>query len=240
MKLFFVEPSPFSRKARVVALLKDISLDLVKVMPGDEKLLKFNMLGQLPILILDDGQCIIDSTPICKYLDRLPSCNESVMPKTKNLSGLAIQKNYYLADGIIVAAVKIVYERKRPIQLQSVEEIAKQQSKINNALIAIRNLMEFGADSTFGEKINIFHITLACALGYLDFRIPDLNWRLENDKLNEWYRLFSQHSFMIETEPEKTFVNVLNNNMHFNTNRSTDIGSKQDTNSQDNVVNFNL
>ena len=45
-------------------------------------------------------------------------------------------------------------------------------------------------------------ISVACALGYLDLRFPDLGWREANPQLASWFFEVSQRPSMIATMPK--------------------------------------
>ena len=50
--------------------------------------------------------------------------------------------------------------------------------KIDGALAEME-----GSTASFGDRMDIGTITLACALGYLDFRFPKKAWRNSNTAL---------------------------------------------------------
>ena len=56
--------------------------------------------------------------------------------------------------------------------------------------------------SHLSGPMNIGQIAVGCALGYLDFRYPDQNWRTGRDGLSAWYETFSQRASMQDTVPE--------------------------------------
>lgn len=209
MWLFYIEASPFTRKVRVLAAEKNIKLKLIIGNPSnpDKELLAANPLGQIPALILDNGQVLIDSWLICQYLDTIPAECGRLIPDTENR--WEVQNDYFLADGIVVAAVKIAYERRRPVDKQFADEIEKQKNKIIRTL----ELFEPQIKNFSQQKLNIFYITLGCALGYLDLRIPDLKWRDSYPKLAQWYKEFSMRPSMLETAPDKTPNDVLKNDV---------------------------
>jgi glutathione S-transferase len=42
---------------------------------------------------------------------------------------------------------------------------------------------------------------VACALGYIDFRLTDLDWKGSHPKLSDWYARFSEYPSMKATAP---------------------------------------
>jgi glutathione S-transferase len=77
MKLTFSAASPFARKVRIAAielgLIDKIQLVPVTVKVGEpnEEYSKITPLKKLPVLILDDGEVILDSYVIVEYLNEL-------------------------------------------------------------------------------------------------------------------------------------------------------------------------
>ncbi|MDE2498872.1 MAG: glutathione S-transferase C-terminal domain-containing protein, partial [Alphaproteobacteria bacterium] len=99
-----------------------------------------------------------------------------------------------LGDGIAEAAVACIYEGRRPEEQQSKEFIDKQIGIITRGLDALERA-KFAKDPTIGE------IAVACAIGYLDFRMPDLGWRETRPKLASWYEAFAKYPSMQATMP---------------------------------------
>ena len=44
-------------------------------------------------------------------------------------------------------------------------------------------------------------LSAACALGYVDFRLPELEWRATRPKLSAWFTKFSAYESMKATTP---------------------------------------
>src|SRR5207237_888064 len=81
-----------------------------------------------------------------------------------------------LADGCTDAAVAVNAEKRRPADKQSSEWMARQQGKVDRALKMISE--DLGNKSwCTGDLYNLSDIAVGCTLGYLDLRMPDLNWR---------------------------------------------------------------
>jgi glutathione S-transferase len=101
-----------------------------------------------------------------------------------------------LGDGILDAT----QPRRREITLPQDEGrqtyIALQQGKVKAALA----VLEAEADS-LGMLTNIGEITIACALGYMDFRYPNEPWRPGHPKLEAWYAKVSTMPAMTRTVP---------------------------------------
>ncbi len=199
MKLYMSPTSPFARKARIIVRELDLTrlVEEIPVSPTtSEELRKINPLGKIPVLVLDDGSTLIDSPVICEYLNNLGGGKFFPgMTIWREVSGrwraLTLQA---LADGIADAAVARVYEGRRPPELQNNDAIAKYLAVIGRSLDVLER-------ARFAEPPTIGEITVACALGYLDFRLPELNWRDARPQLRDWYEAFAKYPSMQSTWP---------------------------------------
>ena len=199
MKLYMSPASPFARKARIIVRELDLAR-LVEEIPTNpavsEELRKTNPLGKIPALVLDDGSTLLDSRVICEYLNELGGGKFFPgMSIWREVSGrwraLTLQA---LGDGIADAAVARVYEGRRPVEMQNEEAIAKYLAAIGRSLDALER-------ARFAETPTIGEIAVACAIGYLDFRLADLNWRDTRPQLRDWYEAFAKYPAMIATAP---------------------------------------
>ncbi|MGE5510208.1 MAG: glutathione S-transferase [Bacteroidota bacterium] len=190
MMLLLSSPSsPYVRKVRVTAGVKGL-LDKIEMRPtdstaGDDKLFSSNPLGKIPCLIPEGGEPIYDSAVICEYLDSL-----SPRPVLFPASGPARWKTLTLAglaDGILDAALLLVYEKRFRAEGMRVQAwIDRQQAKIDRAVDHLEK-----APPAWSGNPDYGHITLACALGYLDFR-HEGKWRARHPKLVQWLDTFDK------------------------------------------------
>ena len=125
-----------------------------------------NPLGKVPVLVLDDGSALFDSPVILEYLDHLAGGGKIIPKDTKaRFEALRLQA---LADGILDASILIVYEgRYRPAEKHEQKWLDLQDGKVERALAALE-----AAPPGLDSPPNVGQITLACALGYRDFRFP--------------------------------------------------------------------
>ncbi len=200
MKLIASLTSPFARKIRVLLLEKDIPCELVVDIPwnADTQVPHYNPLGKVPVLLTDGGRAIYDSPIIAEYLDTIVS-TPLFLPEDRRRA-IEVKQLEALADGVIDACVTIFLERKRPPERQDMEWIDRQQGKIEHGLQALENSLK---DSRYllGDQLTLGDIATACALGYLDFRFPDIDWRSEHPRLLAYAeQLFARPSF-VKTRP---------------------------------------
>jgi glutathione S-transferase len=197
MKLYSHPVSPFARKARIIAHELGMKLEIIDVQArNDEGLRRMNPLKQIPILVLDDGSSLFDSPVICEYLNHtgggkfFPGMNI-----WKHNSGrwkaLGLQA---LGDGVADAAVAWRYELTESEERRNPDRIARSQATIAAGLDALERV-KFAKDPSIGE------ISAACALGYIEFRLPDLDWRSSHPNLSDWYAKFCEYPSMKATTP---------------------------------------
>ena len=198
MKLYSHPVSPFARKARIIAHELGLKLEVIDVQArNDETLRRLNPLKQIPILVLDDGSSLFDSPVICEYLNHtgggkfFPGMNI-----WKHNSGrwkaLGLQA---LGDGVADAAVSWRYELTEPEERRNPDRIARCQATIMAGIGALERV-KFAKDPTIGE------ISVACALAYIDFRLPDLDWKSSHPNLSAWYARFREYPSMKATQPQ--------------------------------------
>jgi glutathione S-transferase len=195
MQLFFSPTSPYVRKCMVSAhelgLVGRIELLAGNAHPvqRDQTIIARNPLGKVPTLITDDGAVLYDSRVICEYLDDL--AGGALFPRTgaQRWSALAMQA---LADGMLDAALLARYETAvRPEAQRWNDWLAGQLDKVATSLAALE------ADpARLHGGIDIGTISLGCALGYLDLRFADLNWRARYPKVARWAAVLEQRPSM--------------------------------------------
>jgi glutathione S-transferase len=190
VRLYSNPLSPFARKARFIAHALGIKLEEINVLPlKDEGLRQVNPLAKIPALVLDDGTVLIDSRVICEYLDQLGGGN--FFPRDEHRwTALTLQA---LGDGIGDAAVAYsILGREEPPPVKARE---RQMAALLRGLDVLENT-DFSDPPTIGE------IAVACTMGYVEFRQPDLDWKSSRPKFAAWYAKFCQHPSMKATQAE--------------------------------------
>ncbi|WP_299366990.1 glutathione S-transferase [uncultured Tateyamaria sp.] len=200
MKLFHSPASPFVRK--VVVLLHelgkadDVALNTITTtaFASDAGLKAANPLGKLPALQREDGITLYDSRVITAYLDDL--WDGGMYPAgSGRWDMLTLEAT---GDGIMDCAVSMAYEvRLRPEAQQSPEWIEAQWGKVERALDVL-NARWMG---NLNGPVGMGHISVACALGYLDLRHDARGWRNGRAALAAWYDAFAARPSMQATAP---------------------------------------
>lgn len=203
MQLFDNPASPFCRKVKVV-LHETGQIDDVEMlfaighpiaqaeMPTDH-----NPLGKIPALLPENGKAIYDSPVICRYVaERGGDAGAALYPADHLWDSLTLEAT---ADGIMDAALLIVYEsRCRPAEIRYKDWTDSQWDKIVRAL---KSLESRWMDHLNGP-LDIGQIAVGCALGYLDFRHNDRNWRAIAPQLAAWDATFAERPAMQATRPQ--------------------------------------
>ncbi|RYH09954.1 glutathione S-transferase [Tropicimonas sp. IMCC6043] len=200
MQLYHAPASPFTRKV-MVTLHETGQVDAVQLVsatgsPTDSSRMPVsqNPLGRIPTLVRDDGPALFDSRVICRYLDA--RAGGGLYPEKRLWEVLTLEA---LADGIMEAAVLMVYEsRCRPEDMVYDFWVESQWTKISRALDALGDRWM----SHLAGPLDMGQIATGCALGYIDFRHGDRDWRAGREALASWESDFASRASMQATRPE--------------------------------------
>ncbi len=200
MQLYFAPTSPFVRKV-VVTLHETGQIDDVEMVsatgtPLDSTKMPTsqNPLGKIPTLVRPEGPALFDSRVICRFLDE--RAEGGLYPDARIWEVLTLEA---LADGIMEAAVLMVYEsRCRPDDMVYDFWVEGQWTKISRAL----DVLNTRWISHLAGPLDMGQIAVGCALGYLDFRHGDRDWRQGRDALARWNIRFAARPSMQATRPE--------------------------------------
>ena len=195
MKLYGSLISPFTRKAMVIVHELDLKVSLLPRPEDAAEFRRINPLGKIPALVLDDGSVLFDSPVICEYLNHVGG--------GKFFPGMSLWKEnngrwkaaglHALADGIADAAVARMVETRQP---------TPNQAHIDRHMLAVDAGLNALERSKMADPPTIGEIAAGCALGYIDYRMPELDWRTSRPNLAAWYEKFSQFKSMLATQPK--------------------------------------
>jgi glutathione S-transferase len=202
MKLIGSLGSPYVRKARITLAEKKIEYKLVleNVWAADTTIHDSNPLGKVPCLVMEDGEAVFDSRVICEYVDTLSPVGKLIPASGRER--VEVRCWEALADGILDATVAIrLEETQRTPEQRSDAWIARQQRKIEAGLNAMAKGL---AEKTWcaGNHYTLADIAVGCVLGYLDFRMPALNWREAHPNLQRHFEKLSQRPSFADTIPQ--------------------------------------
>jgi glutathione S-transferase len=181
-KLLSATPSPYARKVRIALFEKGLPFELVTEVPWDSTTStpKYNPLEKLPVLILEDGSSIYESSFIMQYLE-LKYPDTPMLPS--DVDGIiAARRLEVLCDGVCDAFVLTFFEKMRPQDQISREWVARQRRKIDGGL---REMSRLIGDREFavGDRFGLGDIAVGTVVGYLAVRFAELDWRAQYPNL---------------------------------------------------------
>ena len=190
MLLHWSPRSPFVRKVMIAAhecgltgRIETVRTVVAASQPNIE-LMKENPQSRLPTLRLADGTVIYDSPVICEYFDTLAGGGK-LFPQAAPERLVALRRQS-LGDGMLDTLLMWRGEGTRPPAQQSIKHMQAWRLKTKGSVDAL----EEEADALAGSEFSVGHIALGVALGYVDFRFPELKWREGHPKIAAWHAAF--------------------------------------------------
>ncbi len=205
MRLIGAVTSPYVRKVRVVMAEKKLDYRFVpeNVWAEDTQIATANPLGKVPCLVMDGQDAVFDSRVIVEHLDTLSPVGRLIPPAGRQR--IEVKTWEALADGLLDAAILARLERTWPGRSEAERSpawIARQLKKVDDALAAMSAGLGDKPWCSAGVHLTLADIAVGCALGYLDFRFAELDWRARHANLARLLdeRLMQRASF-VETVP---------------------------------------
>ena len=193
MKLTFSPASPFARKVRIAAielgLIDKIEFIPTAVVPGtpNDDYSKIHPLKKLPVLILDNGDIVVDSYVIVEYLDELAGSGK-LIPSSGPLKW-KVRSDHSLLQGMLDSMLLCRYENiTRP---EALRWKAWSDDHWNRAWMGMVRF-EQQIEAMQARPLDIAQIALVCVLGYADFRFPGCGWRKAYPKLDAFHEKMLQ------------------------------------------------
>ena len=203
MKLLGSTSSPYVRKVRVVMAEKKLDYTFVSedVWSADTTISESNPLGKVPCLIMEGAEALFDSRVIVEYLDTLSPVGKLIPPVGRERAEIKTWEA--LADGLMDAAILARLEATwigRTKAQRSQAWIDRQLVKVNATVKAMSHGL---GDKSFcgGVHFSLADVAVGCALGYLDFRFPQIVWRTEYPNLVRLHDKLIQRVSFAETIP---------------------------------------
>ena len=202
MKLIGSLASPYVRKVRVVMAEKKLDYDFVQenVWAADTTILASNPLGKVPCLIMEDGGAMFDSRVIVEYLDTLTPVGKLIPAQGRERAEVKCWEA--LADGVCDAAILVRLEKNlRPEAQQSQAWIDRQLGKVSSGIKA----MSVGLGETAfcaGNQYTLADVAVCCALSWIGFRFPEIEWRGDNANLVKLFDKVSERASFRDTTPQ--------------------------------------
>ncbi|WP_439609403.1 glutathione S-transferase N-terminal domain-containing protein [Hydrogenophaga sp.] len=203
MKLIGAITSPYVRKVRVVMAEKklDYQFILEDVWSADTQIMTSNPLGKVPCLVMEGGEAVFDSRVIVEYLDTLSPVGKLIPSQGRERAEVKTWEA--LADGVLDAAILARLETTwagRTDQQRSKAWIDRQLAKIEASL---KSMSQGLGEKPFcsGIHFSLSDVAVGCALGYLDFRFPVIDWRTPYPNLARLGDKLNQRQSFVDTKP---------------------------------------
>jgi glutathione S-transferase len=203
MKLIGATTSPYVRKVRIVMAEKKLDYQFVleNVWAADSTIAQSNPLGKVPCLVMEGGEALFDSRVIVEYLDTLSPVGKLIASVGRERAEVKTWEA--LADGMLDALILARLERTwagRKDSERSQLWIDRQLAKTDASLRAMSQGL---ADKPFcaGIHLTLADIAVGCALGYLDFRFPEIDWRGPHANLAKLYDKLMLRASFVDSKP---------------------------------------
>jgi glutathione S-transferase len=203
MKLIGAVTSPYVRKVRIVMAEKklDYALVLEDVWAASTQIHDSNPLGKVPCLVMEGGEALFDSRVIVEYLDTLSPVGKLI--PTNGREKAEVKTWEALADGLCDAAILARLEATwagRTQEQRSQAWIDRQMSKIHGSLKAMSQGLGERAFCA-GTHFSLADVAVGCALGYLDFRFVQIDWRSDYANLAKLHEKLAARQSFTDTLP---------------------------------------
>ncbi len=195
MKLFYSATSPYVRKVLACAIACGLDDRITNVTTdpwsSPPELVNANPLSKVPCLVTEDGLALFDSPVICEYLNEVGE--GGLVPDSGPARWRAL-KLQAVADGILDAAILRRREQGRTDDAGRAAAVDRHKTAVARALDALEQ-------DPPAEHLDIGTISVACALGYLDFRYADEPWRPGRPNLEKWLAGMRERPELVKTAP---------------------------------------
>ncbi|HEX5739416.1 MAG TPA: glutathione S-transferase N-terminal domain-containing protein [Hydrogenophaga sp.] len=204
MKLIGAITSPYVRKVRVVMAEKKLDYQLVleDVWSADTTIMASNPLGKVPCLVMEGGEAVFDSRVIVEYLDTLSPVGKLIPVQGRERAEVKTWEA--LADGVLDAAVLARLESTWPGRNDDQRCNAWADRQLVKIDASLKSMSQGLGDKPFcsGIHFSLSDVAVGCALGYLDFRFPVIEWRSAHPNLARLSDKLEMRQSFIETKPE--------------------------------------
>ena len=203
MKLIGSLSSPYVRKVRVVMSEKKLDYQFIEedVWAADTTIMHSNPLGKVPCLVMEGGEALFDSRVIVEYLDTLSPVGKLIPPVGRERAEVKTWEA--LADGVLDALILARLENTWAGRAKGQRSQAWIDRQIAKAQASVKAMSQGLGEKPFcaGIYLSLADIAVGCALGYLDFRFPEIDWRSPYPNLAKLQDKLTQRASFAETVP---------------------------------------
>ena len=203
MKLIGSTSSPYVRKVRVVLAEKKLDCEFVTedVWAPETSIAESNPLGKVPCLIMEGSEAIFDSRVIVEYLDTLSPVGKLIPSVGRERAEVKTWEA--LADGVLDAAILARLEATWAGRTKAQRSPAWIERQLGKVRATVKAMGQGLGDKPFcaGIYLSLADIAVGVALGYVDFRFPEIDWRTDNPNLLKLYDKLMLRPSFAETRP---------------------------------------
>ena len=203
MKLIGSTSSPYVRKVRVVLAEKKLDCGFVTedVWAPETSIAESNPLGKVPCLIMEGSEAIYDSRVIVEYLDTLSPVGKLIPAMGRERAEVKTWEA--LADGVLDAAILARLEATWAGRTKAQRSPAWIERQLGKVRTSVKAMGQGLGDKPFcaGIHLSLADIGVGVALGYIDFRFPEVDWRTDNPNLLKLYDKLMLRPSFADTRP---------------------------------------
>ncbi len=203
MKLIGATTSPYVRKVRIVMAEKKLDYQFVleNVWAADSTIAQSNPLGKVPCLVMEGGEALFDSRVIVEYLDTLSPVGKLIASVGRERAEVKTWEA--LADGMLDALILARLERTWDGRKDSERSRAWIDRQLAKTDASLRAMSQGLADKPYcaGIHLTLADVAVGCALGYLDFRFPEIDWRGPHANLAKLYDKLMLRASFVDSRP---------------------------------------
>lgn len=203
MKLIGSTGSPYVRKVRIVMAEKKLDYQFVTedVWAATTTIGHSNPLGKVPCLVMEGGEALFDSRVIVEYLDTLSPVGKLIPSVGRERAEVKTWEA--LADGVLDALILARLENNWPGRTQEQRSQAWVDRQLGKTHASLKAMSLGLGDKPFcaGIYLSLGDVAVGCALGYLDFRFPEIDWRSAYPNLGKLQEKLNQRQSFVDTAP---------------------------------------
>ena len=203
MKLIGSAASPYVRKVRVVMAEKRLDYQFVTedVWSADTTISRSNPLGKVPCLVMEGGEAMFDSRVIVEYLDTLSPVGKLIPQQSRERAEVKTWEA--LADGVMDAGVLWRLEATWTGRADGERSQAWMERQQRKVIDGIASMAKGLGDKSFcsGIHLSLSDLAVGCALGWIDHRFPEIDWRTAHPRLVKLYDKLMLRASFSDTRP---------------------------------------
>lgn len=204
MKLIGMLDSPFVRRTAICMKLLGLEFEhqSLSVFRTYDEFRRINPVVKSPTLLLDDGQCLMDSTLILDYAETLANPRKTLMPRDP-AARLHELKLIGLALAASEKSVQLVYEQKqRPADKQYEPWAARVSEQLHAAYAVLEKDITSRPLPTDPSRFSQASVSIAVAWRFTQMMLPDVVAETDYPALRLFAAFAERQPVFMQTQPE--------------------------------------